>query len=130
MRASCRFRALIFALAFALPACEAYEPPPLPLAPTRPGASTVPTRIVLTAGSRVDLRLDVEATVLSADGRGVPDVAVVFNIGAGSLDPAIAMTDRTGIARTIAVSSEVTTISAAIGGGIESSVDVLQSPQP
>lgn len=130
MRASCNLRALMLTLTLAMPACGAYEPPPLPVAPTVPGASTVPTRIVLTAGSRVDLRLDVEATVLSADGHGVPDVAVVFTIGAGSLDPATAMTDRTGIARTIAVSSEVTTISAAIGGGIESSVDVLQSPQP
>jgi hypothetical protein len=128
--ASSRSRAMIvLTLAVLVPACEAYEPPPLPVMPTNPGAATLPTRIMLTAGSRADERLDVLATVLSADGHGVPDVAVAFTIGAGSLNPSTATTDQTGTARTIALSTSMTTISATIGGGIISYVNVLESPQ-
>lgn len=130
MRASCRFRVLAFVLAVATTACGAYQPPPLPVVPTNPAASTVPMRVVLTAGSRPDQRLDVAATVLSADGHGVPDVSVVFSIGAGALDPPTATTDQTGTARTIALSTAVTTISAAIDGGMGASLDVLRSAQP
>jgi hypothetical protein len=120
---------LVLALALLVPACKAYQPPPLPVMPTSPGASTIPTRIVLTAESRPDEKLNIAATVVTADGHTVPEVAVVFDIGAGSLAPPTAMTDQTGTARTIAISTAMTTISATIGGGIVSYVDVLQSPQ-
>ena len=130
MRATFRLRALlVLTLAGLVPACEAYEPPPLPVLPTNPTAATVPNRIVLNAESRADERLDVLATVLSADGNGVPNVPVAFAIGAGSLDPPTATTDQTGTARTIALSMSMTTISATISGGIVSYVNVLRSPQ-
>jgi hypothetical protein len=120
---------LALACTLFLPGCEAYEPPPLPVMPTNPGASTVPMRIVLTAESRADQRLDVAASVLSADGHGVPNVAVVFTIGVGSVDPPTSITDQTGTAHAIAVNDSMTTISATIGGGIVSYVNVLRSPQ-
>jgi hypothetical protein len=113
-----------------LPACEAYEPPPLPSTPSNPGASTIPTHMSLTASSRADKRLDIAALVLAQDGNGVPNVPVVFTIGAGTLDPPTITTDQTGTARTIAVSDAMTTISATIGGGIVAYVDVLTSLQP
>jgi hypothetical protein len=128
--ATFRLRALlVLTLAAFVPACEAYEPPPLPVLPTNPSAATAPSRLVLNAESRADERLDVLATVLSADGNGVPNVPVAFTIGAGSLDPPTATTDQTGTARTIALSTSMTTISATISGGIVSYVNVLRSPQ-
>ena len=124
-----RYAWLIVAAALLLPGCEAYDPPALAVAPTNPAASTVATHIVLTAGSRADQRLDVAANVLSADGHGVPNVSVAFTIGAGSLSPTTAMTDQSGMARIVAVSTCVTAINATINGGITSSVNVLPSPQ-
>ena len=113
-----------------LPACEAYEPPPLPSTPSHPGASTIPTRVSLTASSRADGSLNIAATVLAENGNGVPNVPVAFTIGVGTLDPPTVSTDQTGTARTIAVSEAMTTISATIGGGITAYVDVFRSPQP
>ena len=107
--------------------CDAYQPPPLTF-PSNP-TSSAPTQIVLNAGS-LGQRLNVAATVLTADGRGVPNVAVAFRIGAGTIDPETAMTDQTGTAHAVAVSTAMTTITADIGGGIVSFVDVLPSPQP
>src|SRR4051812_22246084 len=128
--AACRNRAwLIVTAALLLSACEAYDPPALTFAPTNPAASTVATHIVLTAGSRADQRLDVAANVLSADGHGVPNVSVAFTIGAGTVSQATAMTDQSGMARIVAVSTGVTAINATINGGITSSVNVLPSPQ-
>jgi len=124
-----RYAWLIVTAALLLPGCEAYDPPPLAVAPTNPAASTVATHIVLTAGSRPDQRLDVAANVLSADGHGVPNVSVAFTIGAGTVSPAAAMTDQFGMAYIIAISTDVTEIAATIGGGITSSVNVLPSPQ-
>ena len=121
---------LLFLLSLALLTigCEAFEPP-VPVFPSSP-ASNTPTHIALNAGSRADEQIGVTATVLTADGRGVPNVAVAFTIGAGTIDPATAMTDSTGTARALAVSTSMTTIGATIGGGIVSFVDVLPSPQP
>jgi hypothetical protein len=107
--------------------CDAFQPPPLTF-PSNP-TSSAPTQIVLNAGS-LGQRLNVAATVLTADGRGVPNVAVAFRIGAGTIDPQTAMTDQTGTAHAVAVSTAMTTITADIGGGIVSFVDVLPSPQP
>jgi hypothetical protein len=117
---------VVLALSLIVSACEGYEPPPLPTTPTNPAASTVPTRIVLTANSRSDQQLDVFATVLSADGHRVPGIAVAFKIGAGSITPS-ATTDVSGTALVLATSTAFTTISATIGGDIVSSVEVLQS---
>ena len=121
---------LVLVFSALLSGCEAYEPPPLPTVPTSPGASTVPTHIALNAGSRADDGIDVAATVLSEDEHGVPNVPVVFTIGAGTIQPPTAMTDQTGTAHVIAVSTAMTTISATIGGGVVSYVNVLDSVQP
>jgi hypothetical protein len=124
-------RALIMLMCCGLlPACEAYEPPPLPSTPSSPGASTIPTRMSLTASSRADGGINIAAMVLAEAGNGVPNVPVAFTIGAGTLDPPTVSTDQTGTARTIAVSEAMTTISATIAGGIVAYVDVLRSPQP
>jgi len=90
----------------------------------------MPTHIALNAGSRANDQIGVTALVLTADGRGVPNVPVEFVIGAGTIEPGTAMTDQTGTARALAVSTSMTTIAATIGGGIVSFVDVLPSPQP
>jgi pectin methylesterase-like acyl-CoA thioesterase len=108
--------------------CDAYQPP-VPTIPSSP-ASNTPTHIALNAGSRANEQIGVTALVLTADGRGVPNVSVGFAIGAGTIEPATAMTDQTGTARALAVSTSMTTIAATIGGGIVSFVDVLPSPQP
>jgi pectin methylesterase-like acyl-CoA thioesterase len=108
--------------------CEAYQPP-VPTLPSSP-VSTTPTQIVLNAASRADQSLNVAATVLTATGEGVPNVPVTFTIGAGTINPATTMTDLTGTARAVAISTSMTTIAASIGGGLVSFVDVLPSPQP
>jgi len=81
----------------------------------------------LTASSRFDQQLDVSALVLSADGHGVPDISVAFNIGAGTVTPESMKTDSSGTAHARAVSTGRTTIAATIGGGVVASVEVLAS---
>lgn len=110
-----------------LSACDAYQPPPPPTVPTNPSASTVPVRIVLTASSRLDQQLDVAAHVLSSDGHAIPNVSVVFEIGDGTVEPQTTSTDQSGMARTLAISTAFTTITATIPGGIVASIEVLAS---
>ena len=119
---------LLLSVAILTIGCEGFQPPEPGFPPSSP--SNTPTHIALNAGSRADQQIGVTATVLTADGRGVPNVAVAFTIGAGTIDPGTAMTDSTGTARALAVSTSMTTIVATIGGGIVSFVDVLPSPQP
>jgi hypothetical protein len=107
--------------------CGEDEPSPLPTAPSNPADSTVPTRISLTASSRFDQQLDVNALVLSADGHGVPNIPVAFSIGVGTMTPQTISTDSSGTAHARAVSTSSTTIAATIGGGIVASVEVLAS---
>jgi hypothetical protein len=119
----------IVALAIVVGACEAYEPPPLPVAPSNPAASTVPASIVLTASSTFKHQLDVDAMVLSADGHGIPNVVVTFSVDDGNISPSAAATDSTGNALSTAVTTAGTTIRATIGGGINATVKVLPSVQ-
>jgi hypothetical protein len=119
----------VVGLVSTLSACDAYEPPAAPTIPTSPGASTLPARLVLAVSSRLDDRLDVGANVISADGHTLPNVLVTFSIEAGTVTPATAMTDATGVARAVAVSTAMTTISATADNGVAASVFVLSSTQ-
>ena len=119
----------IVALAFVVGACDPYQPPPLPIAPSNPAASTVPTNIVLTASSTFKHQLEVDAMVLSADGHGIPNVVVTFSVDDGNISPSAAATDSTGNALSTAVTTAGTTIRATIGGGINATVKVLASVQ-
>jgi len=114
----------MLAASLLVPACGAVEPPPPPTGPTLP---TNPTSLVLTASSGFNQQVAVSARVLSADGQGVPNVAVSFSIGAGTITPATALTDSTGTASATAITTANTTVAAAIGNGIASSMPLLQS---
>jgi hypothetical protein len=131
MRASPRTvsYACIGALSAVIAACKGYQPPPLPVTPSNPAASTVPTSLVLTASSNFQHQLDVDAMVLSANGGGVPNVIVTFSVDNGSISPATATTDSGGNAASTAVTTTGTTIRATITGGINASVKVLPSVQ-
>jgi hypothetical protein len=117
------------AVSLVVSACEAYEPPPPPTTPSNPALSTVPVSINLTAASNFAQQLEVSATVLSADGHGVPNVVVVFTIDAGDITPSTATTDATGSAQSTATTTTSATIKATINGGIVASVRVLPSVQ-
>ena len=119
----------IGALSVAVAACRGYQPPPLPSIPSDPAASTVPTRLVLTASSFFRNQLSVNAMVLSANGSGVPNVVVTFSVDDGNISPSTAATDNTGNALSTAVTTTGTTIRASIGGGINATVKVLPSVQ-
>jgi hypothetical protein len=116
---------LILAAALLVPACyNGVVPPPPPAAPT---PSTAPARLILTASSGFNQQLTVSARVLSASGLAVPNVTVAFAIGSGTITPSSAPTDGNGTASATAVSTAATTISAATGSGLASSLTVLSS---
>jgi hypothetical protein len=119
--------ALILTASLLVPACTGVVPPPPPTAPTDIAASTVPARVSLTASSDFSAPLAVAAQVLSADGHALPNVPVAFSIGAGDITPQTTSTDASGVARASATVPGTTTISAAIGRGIGSSITVLAS---
>ena len=118
---------MVLAASLIVTGCEQVEPVPFPTTPTNPQGSTKPSSIVLTASSGFNQQLEVTAKVLSADGHAIPNVAVMFGIGAGSIAPTTVTTDAGGTARALAISTASTTIAATIGGGIVSTVDVLPS---
>jgi hypothetical protein len=105
-----------------LAGCHSPSSPSLPPATTPdPTRSTIPTHIQILAASRQDQRLDVTAQVLSADGHGVPSIPVSFTVGDGTVTPSLVTSDGNGNAKTVAVTTAPTTITADIGGGITAS---------
>lgn len=115
---------LILAAALFVPACGAVEPAPLSIAPTPP---LVPASLELTASSVFNQPIAVSARVFNAAGQPVPNVAVTFSIGTGTITPPTAMTDGNGMAHANAASATSTTISASTANGIASSVPILPS---
>lgn len=122
-----RLSSILLVSALGLTACHAYQPPAAPSAPTDSAASTVPTRLVLTAGSRSDQQVDVTAQVLSADGHGVPNIALGFTIGAGTVTPSSGTTDSTGRVQAVAASTAQTTLTAVVNETIRASLTLLPS---
>ena len=116
---------MLLAASLLVSACGAVEPPPPPTAPTPP--SKIPTSLILTASSGFNQQLAVSARVLSADGQGVPNITVAFSIGAGTIEPASTPTDASGTAHATAITTDNTTVGAAIDNGLASSMPVLRS---
>jgi hypothetical protein len=84
---------------------------------------------MLNASSTFQNQLAIDATVLSANGSGVPNVVVTFSVDDGSIAPLTATTDGSGNALSTAVTTTGTTIRATIANGISASVKVLPSVQ-
>lgn len=102
--------------------------------PTRPDAvtpavQTTPASIRLTLATRPDRTYDVTATLLTADGHFVPDVALVFAMDVGSVTPETAMTNRAGVAQAIAATTSSTTLIVS-AGSVTASTHVEGVPGP
>ena len=111
---NCR-RWLPLSLVASLCAGCAYHGPTEPsYTPSTP--STTPASIRLVAASRVDRRVDIVATVLTADGHFVSNVPVTFTTTAGTLTVGAALSDSQGDARTIVTAVGSPKVSAATGG--------------
>jgi len=72
--------------------------------------NTTPTTIRIGAASRTDQKIDVTATVLTADGNFVPNVTLAFSVDAGTITPNSAVTDSNGSARATAATPSSTTV--------------------
>lgn len=77
-----------------------------------PGAQA---KLVLNAASRTDQQLDVSAQVLDGLGHGIPNVPVQFTITNGTVTPPIVNTDATGLAKSIAIATGTSTLTATTG---------------
>lgn len=63
--------------------------------------------------------VEVSAVVSDTNGNAVPSVPVTFTTTRGSINPTVATTDASGVARTQLTSSEAATVSASVGSGEE-----------
>jgi len=126
-------RKLIYSccLATVITAC-AYQSPiePTTTIPTTPPSSTAPASIRITASTRFDRQVDIAATVLTADGRFVPNVVVRFSVSSGTVTPADGTTDSSGTVRTTLTPSDSQTILRAQAANIEVSSTLLTPPLP
>lgn len=105
--------ALLLLLASLSTAC-AYHAPDAPT-PIVVVPSTTPASIRLVSGSRPDYTTGVIATVLTADGHGVPNVSLTFTTALGTVTPAQTTTDAEGHATTLVSTPSATTVSATAG---------------
>jgi len=94
----------------------------LPNAPdvVTPAAQTAPASIRLTLATRSDRQLDVTATVLTADGHFVKDVALTFAMDAGTVTPESAVTNGNGVAQAVASSTSSATLTVSAGALVAS----------
>lgn len=104
----------------------AYHAPDAPTPVTAPPPNSAPASIRLAAASRADQAVDVTATVLTADGHFVANVAVSFTASAGTLAPAAATTDANGAARVVLANAGNAVVGAS-AGAIQASLGVLGS---
>ncbi len=69
-----------------------------------------PSTIRIGASSRADQKIDVTATVLSADGHFIANVPLSFSVDVGTISPNAAVTDANGSARALASTPSATTL--------------------
>lgn len=80
-----------------------------------PVTQTAPASIRLTLSSRADRTYDVTATVLTADGHFVKDVALTFALDGGNVTPEHAITNINGMAQAVASAASSTTLTVTAG---------------
>lgn len=76
---------------------------------------TTPASIRLTLATPPDRTYDVTATVLTADGHFVKDIALVFAMDSGSVTPERAITNGNGAAQAVASAMSSTTLTVSAG---------------
>jgi len=84
--------------------------PTSPTTSTETSPSVTPSTIRIGASSRTDQKIDITATVLSADGHYVANVPLSFSVDAGTISPNTAVTDGNGSARALASTPSATTL--------------------
>lgn len=91
--------------------------PHLPTAPdyVAPAVQTAPASLRLTVSTRSDRQYDVSATVLTADGHVVPNVAVSFALEGGTVTPDSALTNGAGVAQAVASAAANATLTVSAG---------------
>ncbi len=113
-------------------------PPPGTTPPTTTAANVVEITIGAAAASRVTLSANpstvrpsgssVEITALVNDttGNALPNVQVSFSTTRGTIIPAVANTDASGIAKTTLSASETATVTARVGSGADNRTTTLE----
>jgi hypothetical protein len=121
-------RTALLLLGVSLSTACAYHAPDAPT-PIVVVPSTTPASIRLVSGSRPDYTTAVIATVLTADGRGVPNMPLAFTTASGTVTPGQTTTDVEGRATAIVASPSATTVSAS-AGTLTTSIQVTGASAP